>query len=1781
MNIGLRNLSISILATLLSACLDNPETFRPDVGFIENLEPSSVDDEYTVEVSSKTVFDVVSNDSDPDGDELTVTSFSQPIRGASASADSSSILFTAPTEPGLSSFEYTVSDGRGATSSATVRVTIVAANALPVAMTDTATTQQGVAILVPVLLNDSDPDGGALTVIAVDDTESGNTEVRMNQILFTPNADFFGNTSFAYTIEDAQKLQTSAYVHVNVNGRPVTNNDVYAVAISGTTRLPVLENDRDPDGEELTLVNVLGNHNGEAMIVGDQISYTAPIGFRGNETFQYIVTDPRGGTSTATVTVRVSSPPIAAQDIILAQEDIPIEINPLLNDTDPEMDTLSIASLFQPVNGVVRALSDQTVLYTPNSGFIGVDEFFYTISDGNLNVSTGTVTVTVNGRPDVVNDDVYTAVNRALNINVLSNDTDPEMDTLSVAEIQIPPSGTATIAANNIVVFSPEQNFSGIVSFAYTVEDARGGRAQATINVTVNTTPVANPDAALTQQDTSVTLDVLANDSDEDNDVLSVATTRPGVNGRVDVNPSGTVTYTPNAGFFGNDTFIYTVNDGRQGTATANVNITVNSRPTALDDSFATQQSTAVILNLLANDSDPEDTFQIESFQQVFTGTITNNGNGTLTYTPNPAYFGTENFTYTILDARGGRDSATVSVLVNGQTTAVRDQAFTQANTSVLIDVLSNDLDPENEPLSIVSFVVPLNGSVVQESNGLRYTPNNNFAGVDTFEYVITDGSSNATGTVTIRVNAAPIANNDTFIVQLDQLTRLDVLANDSDADPPNGPFADSLSIVASGLTQPAQGTVSSTAGDVVLYQPPTGFFGDVAFDYTIQDNYGGSAQASVSVSVNSPPAAVADDVLVQMEQPFTISVLANDNDLDVADSLTVSSVTQPLNGTVAISGTTDVVYTSNVGYFGPDAFTYTVTDSRGGFATANVTVNVNAPPVVVDDQFIVLQNTMRLLDVLANDTSPDLDPLTFVSVIGVSNGNIVNINNELEYTPNPGFLGTETFTYTMRDDNGGEDTGTVTLNVVQRQLYNVTTQALTGIADVSSLAVADLDADGLNDVATVNRRNDRLTILPSQAPDWGQRIEIAVGDTPIDVIAGDLNQDGLDDLAVANQGDGTVTILLNTSPAPGVFTFSASTITVGGQPQSVRVVDANQDANLDIVIATGSGNEVVVAPNTTAAQAAVPTFATLVRVNVPNATDLAVIDVNQDNVPDIVSLDPVGNQVVIALNQGGGAPGQSPVYNAPTNLALSASPYFLEMGDLNRDNVPDLVVGSQAADSIEVRFNTTGVGGTTPSFSAATELSASVSVADPSDAIITDINQDTVPDIAFLNQETNEFVSLLNTTVAAAVTPTFGTPVTVTTDSGPVRLAEIFIDNDFSPDYAVLNSNTDLLTSYLNQTVQGDTNIAYNASTSGRMGRSRPVDVHVDDLTRDGVQDTVTLDQVDRSVSVFATTSGPGISPVTLRARQVVEFSTPSASTMDIADINSDNLPDLLVLDPTQGQFFLRLNATTAPGTAAVFGPEQTVTSAVNGVAVAVSDLDIDGVPDIIVVEQASNRIAVHRNATAVAGNTVSFVAPQYFATGLNPTAVAADDLNQDGRVDIIVTNGNQNSVSVFINQTTTPGPLAYQTIGPFNVSILPTAVAVGDIDDDGILDIITANQTDDSIAVIRGTTLSPTAPVTFDFVQVLNVVPVASTITKLSLSDLNSDGRLDIVAATDSNDSVSVFYNLTLTGETNIAFGLASYNAGELPVSAAAADLNQDTIPEIVVANSESDDVVILHGQ
>ncbi len=187
----------------------------------------------------------------------------------------------------------------------------------------------------------------------------------------------------------------------------------------------------------------------------------------------------------------------------------------------------------------------------------------------------------------------------------------------------------------------------------------------------------------------------------------------------------------------------------------------------------------------------------------------------------------------------------------------------------------------------------------------------------------------------------------------------------------------------------------------------------------------------------NTPPVAVDDAVATQRDQPVTINVLGNDSDAD-GDPLTVSAIGAPLHGTATTDGQT-ITYTPNPNFVGVDSFTYTVLDGRGGAATATVTVTVSGPPgsnrapTAGNDSATTAPGAPVIIDVLANDADPDGDALTITIATPPSNGTAVVESGKIVYTPSPGFVGTDSFTYIASDGKGGAATATVTVTVTDQ----------------------------------------------------------------------------------------------------------------------------------------------------------------------------------------------------------------------------------------------------------------------------------------------------------------------------------------------------------------------------------------------------------------------------------------------------------------------------------------------------------------------------------------------------------------------------------------------------------------------------------------------------------------------------------------------------------------------------------------------------------------------------
>jgi len=410
------------------------------------------------------------------------------------------------------------------------------------------------------------------------------------------------------------------------------------------------------------------------------------------------------------------------------------------------------------------------------------------------------ITVTpVNDAPVASNDSANVNEDGSVNVSVLNNDADVDgngdIDPASVKVVSTPQNGTVTVNADGTIAYGPNKDFNGADSFTYEVCD-KGSPAlcsTATVNVSVaavNDAPVANDDTVSTPEDTPLTIEsssLLANDNDgatNETQDLTITALSNAVRGSVELNNDGTITFTPEANYNGNDaSFDYTVSDGQgnSSTATANVNVTVtsvNDAPVANDDSATVNEDGFTNIATLDNDIDADGYSDLDPASVTVSvvpqhGTATANADGTITYTPDVNFNGADSFSYQVCDAAGLCDTATVNVSVSAvnDDPVARNNAYdaTTASRDVPLDVLANDTDAADNDttLFITNMTQPPSGegSVTLENGALIWDSNPDFLGTTQFTYTIGDGDGGtATATVTVTVtgvNEAPIVRDD------------------------------------------------------------------------------------------------------------------------------------------------------------------------------------------------------------------------------------------------------------------------------------------------------------------------------------------------------------------------------------------------------------------------------------------------------------------------------------------------------------------------------------------------------------------------------------------------------------------------------------------------------------------------------------------------------------------------------------------------------------------------------------------------------------------------------------------------------------------------------------------------------------------------------------------------------------------------------------------------------------------------------------------------------------
>lgn len=776
---------------------------------------------------------VLANDSDLEGSTLTASVVTLPTNGTVTLNANGSFVYTPTTGfTGTDRFIYQASDGTASSNLATASITVTAnVNVAPVANNDDYTVLAGIprtiAVNQGVLNNDTDANSDPLTATTVTGPARGQLTLSPNgSFVYTPNAGFTGSDVFTYRVSDGTATSNTATVSLTVvtNTPPVVANDTYRVAVNGTLSQDelqgVLLNDTDAETvDTLTAVLVQSTANGSLTLNPDgSFVYRPTANFQGVDTFTYRANDGVvASTATATVTLSVTNntPPIGVTETYSAVSGLPLTVGDvtgiLLNDTDPDGQDLTATIVSQPTRGTLSNVDTLagSFVYTPNTGFTGVDTFVYRASDGQDLSSPTTVTISVipNTAPVAVSDSYAVVTNGTLNAtrSVLANDTDAEGTPLRAQLNSQPTNGQVVLNADGTFQYTPNANFVGTDRFTYQAFDGVLSSAVATVTIAVgaNTAPVAQADTYSVNRNNllSVSLgnSVLNNDTDAEGDAKTAVVVTNPTNGSLTFNPDGTFVYTPTANFAGVDRFTYRATDGSlSSTATVTLSVLSTSTPPVLQgDSYTVRTGNVLTVStasgVLSNDSDPDgDRLVATTVTGPTSGTVTLNSDGSFVYTPNAGVTGVDTFTYRATD---GINTATATVSLN--VTAGINQApvvtlpgaqvtFQNTNLTIASGISVSDADAGSNPVSVtltasngiltlgstagitptgngtgqVVFTAPLS-TVNTVLTNLQYAPNADFAGTDNVVITVNDGGASGTGgpqsgtgTITVNVSA-------------------------------------------------------------------------------------------------------------------------------------------------------------------------------------------------------------------------------------------------------------------------------------------------------------------------------------------------------------------------------------------------------------------------------------------------------------------------------------------------------------------------------------------------------------------------------------------------------------------------------------------------------------------------------------------------------------------------------------------------------------------------------------------------------------------------------------------------------------------------------------------------------------------------------------------------------------------------------------------------------------------------------------------------------------------
>ncbi len=1054
-----------------------------------NETPVTADDSYAAYSGiATTTGNVLNNDTDEDGDTLSISDFQNPSAngGTVVSPGDGTFTYTSAADfAGQDTFTYLVSDGNGGTATATVTMN-VSANPPPTVVGDAATVDEGASVNIDVLSNDSDDNGLDPTTLTVTTQPAyGSVVVQPNgSIDYTHNGSETLSDSFTYTIRDllgAVSSPATATVTVTPqNDTPAATPQ--AVTSAEDTAVAITLSGSDAEDDPLTYTVIGQPTHGALTGTTPNLTYTPDLNFNGTDAFTFKVNDGSADSTEARVSITVEpvqDAPVADAQAVTTAEDTAVAIT--LSGSDADNDPISYMLLSTPSHGTLSGTAPN-LTYTPDPDFNGQDSFTFKVNDGSDDSTEARVSITVEPVQDAPVADaqaVTTAEDTAVAITLSGSDADN--DPISHMLLSTPSHGTLTGTAPNLT-YTPDPDFNGQDSFTFKVNDGSDDSTEARVSITVEPVqdaPVADAQAVTTAEDTAVAITLSG--SDTDGDPISYMLLSTPSHGTL----SGTapnLTYTPDPDFNGQDSFTFKVNDGADDSVAATVSISVTASadaPIADAQSVSTDEDTAVNIILSGSDVDGDSlTFVViaEPANGTLSGTAPN-----LTYTPHSDFNGTDAFTFKVNDGGANSDAATVAITIN---------AISDTPTISAIGAITTD---EDRATGAIAFVIndaettPGDLVVTASSSNQTLLPNANItltgSGADRSVSITPAAQQSGSAVVTVTVadgDGESVSESFNLTVNAingdPTISTIADLSMDEDQDPISIAFtigdvetatADLYVTAASSNPQlfPAANLQLSGSGASrkITLTPAANASGAATVTIAVTDGDNGRTIESFNVNIapiNDAPVANGQSLAALEDTPLGITLTGSDLD---SDALTYLIVTQPAHG--QLNGTPpSLTYTPATDFHGVDSFTFKASDGRADSATVSINITIvehNDAPIATGQTITVDEDSPVAIELEGTDAEGNA--LTFTLLSTPQQGTLTGEAPSLSYTPGANFAGADSFTFKVNDGITDSAAASVTINVTAIQDIPIAeAQSLTTVEDTAiDIALNGTDADG------------------------------------------------------------------------------------------------------------------------------------------------------------------------------------------------------------------------------------------------------------------------------------------------------------------------------------------------------------------------------------------------------------------------------------------------------------------------------------------------------------------------------------------------------------------------------------------------------------------------------------------------------------------------------------------------------------------------------------------------